>query len=172
MPEFAVNVHRRQPYAQFKFRVKWDGRYVAGISTVSALSRQTEVVRHRAGGDANVVHRSPGRTSFEPVTLKRGITHDPTFEEWAGRIHDLNAGLGSEIALADYRKDLVLELLNEAGQVALAYLLYGCWVSEFTAVPDLDANGEAVVAIESMVLQVEGWERDKAITEPTEPGRS
>lgn len=173
MPEFAVNTHRRQPYSQFKFRVQWDGRIVAGVSAVSAMTRTTDVVAHRAGGDLNVVHRSPGRTRFEPVTLKRGITHDVAFEEWANLVHVPGAPGGGEVALAAYRKDVVLQLMNEAGQVVLAYVLHGAWVSTFTAVPDLDANGAAVVAIESIELQVESWERDTAVTEPTEPsGRS
>lgn len=173
MPEFAVNKHRRQPYSQFKFRVQWDGRIVAGVSAVSALTRTTEVVAHRAGGAPNVVHRSPGRTRFEPITLERGITHDVAFEEWANLVHVPGGPLGEEVALRAYRKEVVLQLMNEAGQVVLAYFLHGAWVSKFTAVPDLDANGAAVVAIESIELQVESWERDTAVTEPSEPsGRS
>lgn len=170
MPEFPVNPHRRQPYANFKFRVKWDGRYVAGVSKVSALTRTTDVVRHRSGGDPNTEHRSPGRSHYEPVTLERGVTHDLEFERWASRVHDRGAGSGGEVKLANYRKDVILELSNEAGQVVMAYHLFGCWPSKWTALPDLDANGGSQVAIEELVLQVEGWERDEAVTEPTEPG--
>jgi phage tail-like protein len=170
MPEFPVNPHRRQPYANFKFRVKWDGRHVAGVSRVSALTRTTDVVRHRSGADPNTEHRSPGRSHYEPVTLERGVTHDQEFERWATRVHDPGAGTGAEVKLADYRKDVVLELANEAGQVVMAYHLYGCWPSTFTALPELDANGNSQVAIQQLVLQVEGWERDEAVTEPSEPG--
>lgn len=170
MPEFPVNTHRRQPYATFKFRIKWDGRTVAGVSSVSALHRRTDVISHRSGADGNVEHHSPGRSRFEPITLERGVTHDPAFEEWAHRVHQVGAGAGGEVKLADYRKDILLELSNEAGQVVMAYMLYGCWVSEFIALPELDANGGSQVAIQKLVLQVEGWERDQAITEPTEPG--
>jgi phage tail-like protein len=169
MPGFTVNPHRFDPYKAFKFQVKWDGRSVAGVSRVSPLSRTTEVVEHREGSDPSVVRRSPGRTRYAAVTLERGVTHDPAFEEWAEASHRLGAGLGSEVALADFRKDVRLELMNEAGQVVLAYQLYRCWVSEYQALPELDANGEAVVAIERITLETEGWERDRAVTEPTEP---
>lgn len=170
MPEFTVNTHRRQPYADFKFRLKWDGRHVAGISSVSALARTTEVVRHRSGADPSLQRLSPGTTSYEPVTLERGVTHDEEFENWAMLVHDPAASPGAEVKLKDLRKDVVLELLNEAGQVVKAYLLYRCWPSRYVAVPDLDANGGRAVAIEELVLQTEGWERDRAVTEPAEPG--
>lgn len=170
MPEFPANPHRRQPYSGFKFRIKMDGRHVAGVSKVSPLTRTTEVVRHRSGADPSLSRESPGRTSYEPVTLERGVTHDLDFERWANLVHDHSAGAGAEVKLAAYRKDLVLELMNQSGQVVMAYLLYGCWPSSYQALPELDANGKAKIAIQSLVLQVEGWERDEAIAEPTEPG--
>lgn len=172
MPQFTVNPHRFDPYKDFKFRVQWDGRVVAGISTVSALSRTTEVVRHREGSDPSVSRLSPGATTHAPVTMERGITHDTEFERWANAVYRFGAAPGAEVALADFRKDLTLELLNEAGQVVLAYRLYRCWVSEFQALPELDANGRTRVAIERIVVQLEGWERDLDVTEPTEPSQS
>ena len=171
MAQFPVNPHRFDPYKQFKFRLKWDGRYVAGVSKISALKRTTEVIRHREGGDPSSPRLSPGITSFEPVILERGVTHDHEFEAWANQVWTLGAGLGSEVSLKTFRKDLVLELLNEAGQLALAYKLYRCWPSEFSALPDLDANGSAV-AFETLVLQNEGWERDASVPEPAEPSFS
>ncbi|MBO4160409.1 MULTISPECIES: phage tail protein [Micromonospora] len=168
MVQFAVNPTRFDPYKNFKFRVKWDGRYVAGVSKVSALKRTTEVVKHRDGGNASTSHKSPGRTEFEAVTLERGLTHDAEFAQWAGRIWALHAGLGSEVSLADFRRDITIELLNEAGQVAQSYRLFRCWVSEYQALPELDANANAV-AIEHIKLENEGWERDEAVPEPAEP---
>lgn len=167
-PQFTVNTNRLDPYKNFKFRLKWDGRYVAGISKASSLSRRTEVITHREGGDPNLVRQMPGHTSYEPITLERGVTHDLAFEEWANKVWRLGSGLGQEIALKNFRKDIILELMNEAGQVAMAYIIYRCWVSEFTALPNLDANGNEV-AIQSITLVHEGWDRDAAVTEPTEP---
>ena len=141
---------------------------VAGISKVSALRRTTEVVEHREGGDPSTSHKSPGRTHFEPVTLERGVTHDLEFERWANKVWNLGAGAGAEVSLKDFRKDLVLELHNEAGQLVMAYKLFRCWPSSFEALPDLDANGNAV-AIQTLVIQNEGWERDYDIAEPAEP---
>jgi len=166
MPRFAVNSHRQDPYKNFKFRVKWDGRYVAGVSRVSALRRTTEVVRHREGGDPSSSHKSPGRTEYEPITL--GVTHDTEFERWANKVWALGGGLGAEVSLKDFRKDIILELHNEAGQVVLAYKVFRCWVSEYQVLPDLDANANAV-AIEHIKLENEGWERDHSVTEPEEP---
>ncbi|MGO4438247.1 phage tail protein [Rhizobium sp. RAF56] len=168
MAQFSVNPQRFDPYKNFKFRVKWDGRYVAGISKVSALKRSTEVVEHREGGDPSSSRKSPGRTKFEAITLERGVTHDTEFEKWANKVWNFGAGLGSEVSLQDFRKDLIIEFYNEAGQLALAYKVFRCWVSEFQALPDLDANANAV-AIQTLKLENEGWERDTAVTEPAEP---
>jgi phage tail-like protein len=166
MAEFTVN-NRFDPYKSFKFRVKWDGKFVAGISRVSGLRRSTEVVVHREGGDPSTSRKSPGLTTYEPVVLERGLTHDPEFEKWANEVLLFGAGAGAEASLKEFRKDIVIELHNEAGQVVKAFIVHRCWPSEYTALPDLDA-GASVVAIEHMVLQNEGWERDTTVTEPKE----
>ncbi len=168
MAQFSVNPQRFDPYKNFKFRVKWDGRYVAGVSKVSALKRTTEVVEHREGGDPSSVRKSPGQTKFEPVTLERGVTHDPEFEAWVRKVWNFGAGLGQEVSLKDFRKDIILEVYNEAGQNVLSYRLFRCWPSEYQALPDLDASANAV-AIQTLKLENEGWERDESVVEPTEP---
>ncbi len=168
MAEFVVNAQRFDPYKNFKFRLKWDGRYVAGVSKVSPLKRTTEPVRHRNGGDPSTSRKSPGRSEFEAITLERGVTHDTDFEAWAAKVWQIGASLGSEVSLADFRKDVILDFYNEAGQLALSYKIYRAWVSEYQALPDLDANANAV-AIQHIKLENEGWERDVSVTEPTEP---
>ncbi len=167
MAEFTANPTRFDPYKNFKFRVKWDGRYVAGVSKVGALKRTTEVVEHREGGDLSTSRKSPGRTKYEAITLERGVTHDPEFEDWAEKVWNRNGGHGKEVSLKDFRKDIILEVYNESGQLALAYKVYRCWVSEYQAIPDLDANANAV-AIQTIKLENEGWERDVEVSEPTE----
>jgi phage tail-like protein len=167
MAQFTVNTARLDPYKSFKFRVKWDGRYVAGLSKCSALKRTTEVVEHREGGDPSTSHKSPGRTKYEAITLERGVTHDLEFENWANKVWNFGAGLGSESSLKDFRKELIIELYNEAGQLAIAYKVFRAWVSEFQSLPDLDANANAI-AIQHIKLENEGWERDTSVTEPTE----
>lgn len=169
MPQFPVNTHRFDPYKNLKFRVKWDGRHVAGVSRVSGLVRVTDVVEHREGGDPSTLRRSPGVTSYLPITLERGVTHDTEFEQWADQVHNLHAGPGSEAGLRDFRRDLVIELYNEAGQLVLAYNVYRAWPSEFQALPELDSSANAV-AVQRLTLQHEGWERDVSVTEPVEPG--
>lgn len=168
MAQFTVNATRFDPYKNFKFRIKWEGRYVAGISKVGALKRTVEVVEHREGGDASSSHKSPGRVKFEAITLDRGVTHDLAFEQWANKVWDYGAGLGAEVSLKDFRKDITIEMYNEAGQLVIAYHVHRCWVSEYQALPDLDANANAV-AIQHIKLENEGWERDVAVTEPAEP---
>jgi phage tail-like protein len=168
MAKFTVNAQRFDPYKNFKFRVKWDGRVVAGISKVGALKRTTEAVEHREGGDPSTVRKSPGQTKYEPVTLERGVTHDVEFEQWANKVWNFGSGLGSEVSLKDFRKNIVIEVYNEAGQLALAYKVFRCWVSEYQAVPELDASANAV-AIQTLTLQHEGWERDYEVAEPAEP---
>lgn len=169
MAQFTVNATRFDPYKNFKFRVKWDGQYVAGISKVSGgLKRTTEVVKHREGGDPSTSRKSPGRSEFDAITLERGVTHDTAFEAWARKVWNYGAGLGAEVSLKDFRKDIILDFYNEAGQLALSYKIYRCWVSEYLALPDLDANANAV-AIQHLKLENEGWERDTSVPEPTEP---
>jgi phage tail-like protein len=168
MAQFTVNAQRFDPYKNFKFRLKWDGKYVAGISKCSALKRTTEVVKHREGGDPSSSRKSPGRTEYEAITLERGVTHDTEFEKWANKVWQINNGLGQEVSLQSFRKDIIIEFYNEAGQLALAYKVYRCWVSEFQSLPDLDANANAV-AIQHLKLENEGWERDQDVTEPSEP---
>ena len=167
MAQFSVNPQRFDPYKNFKFRVKWDGRFVAGISKVGSLKRTTEVVKHRDGGDPSSSRKSPGRTEYEAITLDRGVTHDKEFEQWANKVWNFGSGLGAEISLKDFRKDIIIEVYNEAGQLALAYRVFRCWVSEFQSLPDLDANANAV-AIQHIKLENEGWERDILVVEPSE----
>ncbi|MFO7539815.1 MAG: phage tail protein [Chloroflexota bacterium] len=168
MAQFSVNAERFDPYKNYKFRVKWDGRFVAGVSKVGALKRTTEVVEHREGGDPSTVRKSPGQTKYEPITLERGVTHDPEFEQWANKVWNFGAGLGVEVSLKDFRKDIIIEVYNEAGQLVIAYHVFRCWVSEYQAMPELDASANAV-AIQTLTLQNEGWERDYEVSEPSEP---
>jgi phage tail-like protein len=171
MAQFTVNKSRFDPYKNFKFRVFWEGSTtpVAGISKLSALKRTTEVVEHREGGDPSSARKSPGRTKYEPITLERGITHDKEFEKWANKVWNFGSGLGAEVSLKDFRKNLIIEMYNEAGQLALRFRVFRCWVSEFQALPELDANANAV-AIQNIKLENEGWERDYDVSEPQEPG--
>jgi len=120
------------------------------------------------GGDPSSSRKSPGRTEYAPVTLERGVTHDPEFENWANKVWRFGAGLGAEVSLKDFRKDITLDLYNEAGQLVLSYKIYRCWVSEYQILPDLDANANAI-AIEQLKLENEGWERDHSVAEPAEP---
>jgi phage tail-like protein len=168
MAQFTVNAQRFDSYKNFKFRVKWDGRYVAGVSKMGALKRTTEVVKHRDGGDPSSSRKAPGRTEYEAVTLERGVTHDVDFEQWANKDWNYGSGLGAEASLKDFRKDIILEVYNEAGQLAIAYKMFRCWVSEYQAMPELDANANAV-AIQTLKLENEGWERDFEVAEPSEP---
>jgi phage tail-like protein len=162
-PQFSVNTQRFDPYKNMKFRVKWDGRYVAGVSKVSALKKSTEPVTHREGGDPSTSRVSPSLWKFEPVTLERGVTHDPEFEKWANLIYNTDGDMA--ISLDKFRKDIIIELLNEEGMVAKSYKIYRCWVSEYQSLPEMDANAHAI-AIERIVLQNEGWDRDLAVAEP------
>lgn len=176
MAQFTVNATRLDPYKNFKFRVKFgtNPAYVAGVSKVSALKRTTEVVKHRDGGDESSSRKSPGRTEYDAITLERGVTHDIEFEQWANKVWDYNNAQAApdqrtqEVSLKDFRKDIIIDMFNEAGQRVLSYHVTRCWVSEYQAIPDLDANANAV-AIQHIKLETEGWYRDTAVVEPAEP---
>jgi phage tail-like protein len=165
MAQFPVNSYRIDPYKNFKFRVKWDGKTVAGVSKIGALKQTTEVVAHREGNDLSTPRNSPGRTSFDAVTLERGLTFDREFEAWALKVYSTE-GDGA-VSLRNFRKDFRIELMNLQGVVVAAYNLFRCWVSGYTALPDLDANGQGI-AFESLTLTYEGFERDADIVEVAE----
>jgi len=162
---FIKNANRVDPYKNFKFRILWDGKTVMGVSKVGALKRTTEVVKHRDGGDNSTDHKSPGRTSYDAISVERGITHDPEFEAWANKVHPYSGDTAMD--LAAYKKNLTLEMMDEKGHVVYRYFLYDCWVSEYTAIPELNANANAV-AIESLKIELEGWDRDRDTKEPNE----
>jgi phage tail-like protein len=168
--QFTQNPRRLDPYKNFKFRVRFGNDVVAGVSKVGALKRTTEVVKHRDGGDFSSSRKSPGRTEYEAITLERGVTHDKEFQNWARAAQEFNVVGASEaqMGLGNFRKDILIELYNEAGQKVLAYKVYRCWVSEYQALPDLDANANAV-ALEHVKIENEGWELDEGVTEPKEP---
>lgn len=168
MVMYSINPTRVDPYKNFKFLVKWDGKYVAGVSKVSSLKRTTEVIKHRSGGDPSTSNKSPGRTEYEAITLERGVTHDEEFEKWVNKVWNYGSKLGAEVSLKDFRKDIILEVLNESGQVVIAYHVYRCWVSEYQATSDLDANAN-VILIQHLKLENEGWRRDEQQKEPSEP---
>lgn len=168
MAQFTANaVYRFDPYKNFKFRLKWDGQYVAGLSKMTPLKRTTEVVKHREGGDPSTSHKAPGRTEYDAITLSRGVTHDTAFEEWANLAFLHGAGPGAEMKLKSFRKNVILDIFDEAGMKVLSYKIFRCWVSEYQATPELDANANAV-AIQTLKLECEGWERDESVTESTE----
>jgi phage tail-like protein len=168
-PIFATNASRFDPYKNYRFKVQIDGKYVMACNKISNLKRSTEVVKFRAGGDPTVVRKSPGQTSYEPITLEAGVTHDPTFESWANKVwsYTKSSGTDPDVSLKDFRKDIIIELYNESGQKAMAYNVHRCWVSAYTALPELNGTGNEV-AITSIVLEHEGWERDESVKEPTE----
>lgn len=167
MAQFTVNSYRFDPYKNYKFRIKWDGQYVAGLSKMSALTRTTQVVSHREGGDPSTSRKSPGRTEYGSITMERGVTHDTAFEEWANKVWNVQGGEGTEMSLADFRKDIIIDVFNEAGQKVLSYTVFRAWISEFTALPELDANGNGI-AIQHVKVECEGWVRDTAVSEPAE----
>lgn len=165
MAQFSVNTHRFDPYKNFKFKIKWDNQYVAGLSKCSALKKTTEMVEWREGGDPATSRKLPGKTSYDAITLEQGITHDTTFEEWANLVNNFQGD--AAMSLKNFRKDITIDVFNLAGQRILSYNVSRCWVSEYQALPELDAGGNAVM-IATVKLENEGWERDLSVTEPTE----
>jgi phage tail-like protein len=165
-PMFPVNAHRFDPYRTFKFQVLIDGKPVAGLRKMTALKRTTEAVSWRTAGDPTHERKLPGATKYEPVTLEQGLTHDPVFERWANLVNNIQGD--AAMSLKNFRKDLVISVLNLQGKVAIRYKLYRAWVSEYQAVPDLDAGTTNSVGIQSIKLEHEGWERDLSAVEPAE----
>lgn len=165
MPQFSVNTHRFDPYRNFKFKVKWENEYVAGLNKCGALTKSTELVEWWEAGDLATSRKLPGKTTYNPITLEAGVTHDTNFENWANKVNNYEGA--AAMSLKDFRKDVVIDIFNLQGAKVLSYKAFNCWVSEYTAIPDLDAAGSAVM-IQSLTLQNEGWERDTSVSEPAE----
>ncbi len=168
MPRLTPNTNRFDPYRNFRFKVKWDNVYVAGLSKMSALKRSTEMVEWREAGENILSRKLPGKTKFEGVTLEAGLTYDASFQEWADLVNDFKSH--SLVNLAEFRKDIIVDMFNESGVKVISYNLHRCWPSEYQAMPDLDAGANAV-AITTLKLEVEWWDRDEAVTEAVGPKR-
>jgi len=165
-PTFPVNAHRYDPYRTFKFQILIDGKPVAGLKKMGALKRKTEAVKWRAAGDPSKERILPGGTSYEPITLEQGLSHDPVFENWAALVNNIEGD--AAMSLKNFRKDIVINVLNLQGTVAISYKLFRAWVSEYQALPEMDAGAMNAVGIQTITLQHEGWQRDTAVVEPTE----
>lgn len=165
-PLFPANAHRHDPYRTFKFQVLIDGQPVAGLKKMSALKKTTEAVDWRTGGDPTHVRKLPGGTKYEAISLEQGLTHDPVFETWANLVNNIDGS--SAMSLKNFRKDIVINVLNLQGTVAISYQVKRAWVSEYQALPDFDAGTTNAVGIQSIKLEHEGWERDEAVAEPVE----
>jgi phage tail-like protein len=165
MAKFTVNAKRYDPYRNFKFKIKIDNVYVAGLSKCGALKKTTEMVEWREGGDPSTTHKLPGKTKYDAITLTAGVTHDLTFEDWANKVNNFQGD--AAMSLKNFRKDIIIDVFNEAGQKVLSYKVFNCWVAEYQALPELDASANAVM-IQTIKLENEGWERDTGVTEPTE----
>jgi phage tail-like protein len=164
---FTVNVNRFDPYKSYRFLVFFGqtSSPVAAVSKVGSLKRSSDVIEYKSGGDA-IIRKGLGRTKYDPITLERGLTHDLDFATWANAAQILDKGSANQ-SLANLRKELRIDLLNEEGQAVYRFLVHRCWVSEYQALPDLDAGANAI-AIEHIKLENEGWEFDATLTEPKE----
>ena len=165
MAKFTVNATRFDPYLGYRFKIKWDGKYVAGLNKCGALKRTTEVTPWYEGGDASGPHQIPGKTKYDPITLEAGVTHDTEFESWANKVNNFQGD--PAMSLASFRKDITIEVYNHQGAKVLGYNVYRCWVSEYQALPQLDAGGNAVM-ITTIKVENEGWVRDASVAEPRE----
>ena len=165
MAKFTVNATRFDPYLGYRFQIKIDGQSVAGLNKCSALTRTTEVTPWYEGGDSSGPHQIPGKTTYAAITLEAGVTHDTTFENWANKVNNFQGD--PAMSLATFRKDITIEVYNHQGQKVLAYNIFRCWVSEYQALPQLDASTNAVM-ISTIKLENEGWVRDTSVTEPKE----
>jgi phage tail-like protein len=165
-PIFPANAHRYDPYRTFMFQVVIDGKPVAGLKKMSVLKKSTEAVKWRSAGDPTHERVMPGGTSYEPITLEQGLTHDPVFENWANLVNNIQGN--AAMSLVNYRKDIVLNVLNLQGTIAIAYQVKRAWVSEFQALPEFDAGTMNAVGIQTITIQHEGWQRDPAVPEPAE----
>jgi phage tail-like protein len=163
--QFSANADRVDPYRNFKFRIKFGTQYVAGLSKCSALKKTTEMTEWRSGGDPSTSHKMPGKTSYEAITLEAGLTHDTAFEDWANLVNHFESD--ADMSLKDFRRNVTIEVLNLQGVPVMSYNVYRCWVSEYQALPELDATGNAV-AIQTIKIENEGWKRDESVAEPTE----
>jgi len=161
---FTVNINRFNPYPNYAFLVYFgfSTSPVAAVSKVSALKCSSDVIEYKDGGSL-IILKGLGRTKYEPITLERGLTFDQDFADWANAAQLLDKGAPTR-SLKNLRKEVRIDLLNEARQPVYRFFVHRCWVSEYQALPDLDAGANAI-AIEHLKLENEGWERDTSLAE-------
>ena len=164
---FSVNTDRFDPYKSYRFQIFFglSTTPVAAVSKVTGLKRSSDVIEYKEGGNPVIV-KGMGRTKYEPITLERGVTQDSSFLDWADAVQRLDNGHPIN-SLANLRREVHIKLMNENGQAVQAYVVHRCWVSEFQALPDLDA-GASAIALEHIKLENEGWEKDPIVTEVKE----
>jgi len=161
---FSANRQRHDPYRTFKIQILIDRQPVAGFSKMGALKNSTEALNWRSGGDLAHVSKLPRGTVYEAITLERGLSHDLEFETWANRVNNIEGDAG--MSLSSARKDIVINIRNPQGRVAISYLVKRAWVSEYQSLPEHDAGTTDTVGILVIKLEHEGWVRDEAVTEP------
>jgi len=157
MPKFTIKRQSNDPYRNFKFRIQIDNKYVAGLSKCDIPNKTPEKVVRRGIGNPSAIHKLPGKTKSEAITLATGITHDTSFEDWANLVNNFQGD--AAMSLKNFRKNIIIDVFNEANQKTQSYHVYNCWVSEYQAVPDLDAGVNAVM-IQTIKLENEGWDQD------------
>jgi phage tail-like protein len=164
---FTVNINRYDPYKTYRFLVYFGTTTspVAAVSKVTGIKRSSDVIEYKEGGNP-IILKGLGRTKYEPITLERGLTQDLDFVNWANMSQVLDHG-SPNTSLAHLRQNIRIDLLNEEGQPVWRFFVYRCWVSEYQALPDLDAGANAI-AIEHIKLENEGWEQDTTLAEPKE----
>jgi phage tail-like protein len=130
MPLFPANINRFDPYKAYRFLVYFGSSTtpVAAVSKIGMLKRSSDVIEYKEGGYA-IIRKGLGRTKYEPITLERGVTQDPTFQAWADYAQKLQSG-APQTSLKNLRQNIIITLLNEAAQAVIRYKVYRCWVSE------------------------------------------
>ena len=164
---FTASVLKYDPYRKFKFLVKWDGAYVAGVHKVTALTKSVDAVDWRTGGDHNNTAKVPGLTKYEPITMERGLCADTRFIDWMKLVNTYQAAGGTTVeSVHTFRKDLIIEMYNLANEKVLSVSVFKAWPSKLT-VADFDAKANEL-AIEVLELQHEGWQIDERPGSPDE----
>jgi len=140
---------RDDPYLNFNFRVEIDGIAIAGFSEADIGGGRIDVVVYREGTDTGSADRLlPGRVTYDPVVLRRGVTGEPALFRWW---HEVVQGHVE-------RRNVTIVLMDERRNDVERWVLRRAWPTKWTG-PALNGRGNDV-AIEELHLVHEGIELD------------
>ncbi len=143
----------KDPLVSAWYGVEFQGQVQGAFRECTGLGSNNEVVDYKASGPKGeyVMKKVPGRMTWNPITLKRGITDAMDMWKWRKVVE--------QGKIDEARKNGSIVMFNQQGQEIARWNFVNAWPSKITG-PAANANANEI-AIEEMEIVHEGYERVK-----------